>query len=74
MNIIIDTTGQVNDFSKYPSLAILVNKNKISLKIPKLQLFNMPQAQFSSGPPMVQEFSKEDNAVFDGKMIAKEKQ
>ncbi|WP_115708731.1 DUF1189 family protein [Legionella sainthelensi] len=73
VNIIIDTTGQVNDFSKYPSLAILVNKNKISLKIPNLQLFNMPQAQFSSGPPMVQEFSKEDNAVFDGKMIAKEK-
>lgn len=73
VNIIIDTTGQVNDFSKYPSLAILVNKNKISLKIPKLQLFNMPQAQFSSGPPIVQEFSKEDNAVFDGKMIAKEK-
>lgn len=73
VNIIIDTTGQVNDFSKYPSLAILVNKNKISLKIPNLQLFDIPQAEFSSGPPMVQEFSKEDNAVFNGKLIAQEK-
>lgn len=72
VTIIIDTTGQINDFSKYPLLAILVNKNQISMKIPNLQLFDMPQAQFSSGPPIVQEFTKEDNAVFDGKTIAKE--
>mgnify|MGYP000744652103 CR=1 FL=1 len=29
---IVDTTGKINDFSKYPSLTILVNKDKISLK------------------------------------------
>lgn len=71
--IVIDTTGKINDFSKYPSLTVLVNKNKISLKIPRLRLFNMVPSQIDNSPPMVQEFDKDTNLVFDGKMITQEK-
>ncbi|KTD09216.1 hypothetical protein Lgra_2451 [Legionella gratiana] len=70
--IIIDTTGKINDFSKYPSLTILVNKNKISLRVPGTQLLNMTQSDISNDPPVVQEFDKETNLVFDGKIVAKE--
>lgn len=71
--IIVDTTGEINDFpSKYPYLTILVNKNKISLKVPSLKLFNMAETKPSKGTPLVQTFDKGTNLVFDGKKIAEE--
>ncbi len=71
--IIIDTTGKINDFpSNYPYLSILINKNKISLKVPSLKLFNMAETKPSKGTPLVQTFDKGTNLVFDGRKIAEE--
>ncbi len=69
--VIIDTTDKINDFTTdYPYLTILINKNKISLKVPSLTLFNMPESKPSRGAPIVQSFDKGTNAVFDGKKYA----
>lgn len=66
--VLIDTTGKVNDFpAEYPYLTILINKNKISLKVPSLKLFNMKDSKPSKGTPLVQTFDKGTNLVFDGK-------
>ncbi len=71
--VAIDTTGKINDFpSDYPYLTILINKNKISLKVPSLKLFNMTESKPSKGTPLVQPFDKGTNLVFDGKKIAEE--
>lgn len=71
--VVIDTTGKVNDFTNdYPELTILINKNKISIKPPKLQLFFMDQSLPDIGPPQVETFDKETNLVFDGKKIAEQ--
>ncbi|WP_454782494.1 DUF1189 family protein [Legionella sp. WA2022007384] len=69
--VIIDTTDKINDFTtNYPYLTILINKNKISLKVPSLTLFNMPESKPSRGAPIVQSFDKGTNVVFDGKKYA----
>ncbi len=69
--VIIDTADKINDFTaNYPYLAILINKNKISLKVPSLTVFNMPQPKQSEGAPIVQFFDKGTNGVFDGKKYA----
>lgn len=72
--IIIDTTGVVNDFNdKYPYLTILINKDKMSFRLPAPQLFTMgEQAPVNKSQPMVQPFAKEDNLVFDGKKFAEQ--
>ncbi|MCW8385411.1 DUF1189 domain-containing protein [Fluoribacter dumoffii] len=71
--VLIDTTGKVNDFpAEYPYLTILINKNKISLKVPSLKLFNMKDSKPSKGTPLVQTFDKGTNLVFDGKKIAEQ--
>ncbi len=71
--VAIDTTGKINDFPRdYPYLTILINKNKISLKVPSLKLFNMVDSKPNKGAPIVQTFDKGTNLVFDGKKIAEE--
>ena len=71
--VIIDTTDKINDFTMdYPYLTILINKNKISLKVPSLTLFNMPQLNPSKGAPIVFAFDKGTNGVFDGKKYAED--
>ena len=72
--VVIDTTGTVNDFNhEYPYLTILINKDKISVKSPRLNLFFMNNSQPGLGSPLVETFNKEDNLVFDGKKLAEEK-
>ncbi|MBI2785662.1 MAG: DUF1189 family protein [Legionella longbeachae] len=72
--VIMDTTGKINDFTnEYPDASILINKHKISLKIPRLQLYNFTQTTPDDGAPLVQEFDKETNLVFDGKKLAEDK-
>lgn len=67
--LIIDTTGVVNEFTnEYPNLNILINKDKISYRIPTTQFFNNDQ-QLSQHIPIVQSFNKEVNSVFDGKKL-----
>jgi hypothetical protein len=71
--VVIDTTGKVNDFtSEYPDLTILINKDRISIKPPRLQLFFMDQSMPGIGPPEVEVFGKETNLVFNGKKIAED--
>ena len=71
--VVVDTTGKINDFpSEYPYLTVLINKNKISLRAPKLKLFNMTETKPTKGSPLVQDFDKGTNMVFDGKKIAEE--
>lgn len=71
--VVIDTSGKINDFpADYPYLTILINKNKISLKVPSLKLFNMTDSKPSKGAPLVQTFDKGTNLVFDGKKLAEE--
>jgi hypothetical protein len=72
--VIIDTTGTVNDFSdKYPYLTILINKNRISFRIPTPQLFTMStQAPENKSKPIVQPFGKGANFVFDGKKFVEQ--
>lgn len=70
--VIIDTTGKVNDFSEYPYLSILINKNSIAFKIPNPELFNMGNPAPSHSTPLVQSFDKGTNLVFQGKKIAQQ--
>lgn len=72
--VIIDTTGVVNDFSdKYPYLTILINKDKMSFRLPTPQLFTMhAPAPVNKGKPLVQPFAKDANLVFDGKKFVEQ--
>ncbi len=71
--LIIDTTGAVTDFTpEYPNLNILINKDKITYRIPTAQLFNVSTEQASQHVPIVQSFNKEVNSVFDGKKLVNE--
>ncbi|MGC1182051.1 DUF1189 family protein [Legionella sp.] len=72
--VIIDTTGKVDNFSDaYPYLSILINKNKISFRIPSPQLFTMGnQLVPSRTTPIVQSFDKGTNLVFDGKKLVEQ--
>ncbi|MFT4058632.1 MAG: DUF1189 family protein [Legionella sp.] len=73
--VIIDTTGKVNNFSdENPYLSILINKDKISFKVPNPQLFNIglqtPSA--TKGKVIVQPFDKNTNYVFNGKQLVEQ--
>jgi hypothetical protein len=73
--VIIDTTGKVNGFTdEYPYLSILVNKDRISFKVPSPQLFNMHTKSPPTvrGKPIVQPFDKGANLVFDGKKLVEQ--
>lgn len=72
--VIIDTTGKVNNFSdEYPYLTILINKDRISFKIPSPQLFTMSNQPLpNKGRPIVQPFDKGANLVFDGKKLVEQ--
>jgi hypothetical protein len=70
--VAIDSTGKINDFRGYPSLTILINKNKISFKIPNAQLLMMNDQKSSSSIPLVQTFDPRTNIVFDGKKIVED--
>jgi len=71
--VAIDTTGKINDFpTDFPYLTVLINKSKISLKVPSLKLFNMTDSKPSRSEPLVQKFDKSTNLVFDGKKIAEQ--
>lgn len=70
--LIVDTTGQVNSIGpEYPYLSILINKDKISLKIPSPDILTNMHDK-SSGIPMVENFNKGANLVFDGRRIIHE--
>jgi len=64
---IIDTTQKVTEInSNYPHLAILITKEKIYFRPPKIQLF-IEQATPSSHEPIYEyPLDKEDNEVFVG--------
>lgn len=71
---IIDTTGKINEFtSAYPYLSILINKNKMYVRMPSVQLFNMGEATPSNNKPVEQKFDKDINLVFNGKALAEER-
>jgi hypothetical protein len=66
---IVDTSGRVETFSdKYPYLTVLLTKEKIAFRMPTPQLFGIKE-QLPSGEPMVQNFNKGVNLIFDGKKI-----
>lgn len=68
--LIVDTTGVVNEFSaKYPNLSILINKDKMSYRIPTPQFFKNNQPEVNTRIPIVQKFNKGANSVFDGKNL-----
>jgi len=68
--LIVDTSGVINGFSnKYPYLNILINKNKMSYRIPTPQLFNGIQQEQNSRIPIEQYYSKEVNSVFNGESL-----
>lgn len=70
---IIDTTGKINGFSSlYPNLDILVNRNKISFKTPRVHLFNTNQPKLDNNEPFVQNFDQGTNMVFNGKKLVAE--
>jgi len=71
--LIVDTSGTINDFSaKYPFANILINKDKLSYRLPMPQLFNSSPVQQNSRVPIVKNFSKDVNQVFDGKKLIEE--
>lgn len=68
--LIVDTTGKINEFtSEFPNLNILINKDKITYRVPTAQLFNFNQTQANQHIPIVQSFNKEVNSVFDGRKL-----
>lgn len=71
--LIVDTTGEVNDFSdKYPQLSILINKDKVSFRMPGFGSFAGIAAANNANKPLVQYFNKSENVVFDGKQIVRQ--
>jgi hypothetical protein len=71
--LIVDTTGQVNEFSeKYPKLTILINKDRVSFRMPGLQALGGAAAINNPNKPLVQSFGKGENLVFDGKKIVEQ--
>ncbi len=70
--LIVDTTGKVNDFSSaYPKLTVLINKDKVSFRMPILPLLGKATKN-DHNKPLVQYFNKGDNLVFDGKKIVEQ--
>ena len=70
--LIVDTTGKVNDFnSDYPKLTVLINKDKVSYRMPSLPILGN-NAKANHNEPLSQVFSKGDNLVFDGKKIVEQ--
>ena len=64
---IVDTTGSIDSFSeKYPHLTILINKDKMSYKVPTPQIFLNNKQLLKPQAPIVQTFDKTINSVFDG--------
>lgn len=71
--VVIDTTGKVNEFTDvYPYMSILINKDRISLRIPSPELFNLAQQTPSKGTPIVQPFSEGSNLVFNGRDLVEQ--
>lgn len=71
--LIVDTTGKVNSIdSEYPFLSILINKDRITMRIPAPELFLKVQSQKSAGLPFVEKFNKGVNLVFDGRRVISE--
>lgn len=67
--LIVDTTGKINGFSSdFPKLTVLVNKDKVAFRMPGLPILGQTP-QNDHNRPLVQEFNKGDNLVFDGKLI-----
>ncbi|PJD96392.1 MAG: hypothetical protein CK426_05110 [Legionella sp.] len=68
--LIVDTTNKITTFSKeYPDLTVLINKDKISLRMPKLHFLGSDQSGENPNKPIVQQFIAGENFVFDGKRI-----
>lgn len=74
--LIIDTTGIITDFSstKYPQLSVLINRDKIAMRMPGLEFFgaNGNGGRMKTNEPMVQYFQANENLVFDGKKIVQQ--
>lgn len=70
--LIVDTTGKVNDFpTEYPKLTVLINKDKVAFRIPALPILG-DTSRTNHNQPLTQNFSKEDNLIFDGKKIVEQ--
>lgn len=70
--LVVDTTGQVNEFNEqYPKLTILINKDKVSFRMPGLQNLGVGAIN-NPNEPLVQYFAKGENLVFDGKKIVEQ--
>lgn len=70
--VIVDTTDKINNLSdKYPHLAILINKDKITIKMPTPQIPGMIQ-NTKQAVPLIQHFNPEENAIFNGKKIVED--
>jgi len=71
--LIVDTSDTITKFNnEYPHLNILLNKEKMSYRIPTPQLFKSVQPQEAPRIPMTQEYGKNANSVFDGKKLVSE--
>ncbi|TAL60368.1 MAG: DUF1189 domain-containing protein [Legionella sp.] len=71
--LIVDTSDTITDFTdKYPNLTILINKEKLSYRLPTPQLFSGNQPEQTPSLPVTQNYSKQANSVFDGKKLVGE--
>lgn len=69
--VIIDTTGEVNDFSDYPHLAILVNKTKMSVKVPMPKIPISDVLKEAGEQPLVETFDKQSSFILNGPDLIK---
>ena len=66
--VIIDTTGSIDSMTKkYPKLTILITKNKVIYRAPKLELFLKGSRSQKPRDVYIQELKKGSNEVFDAK-------
>lgn len=71
--LVVDTTDKVDKFGpEYPELTILINKEKIYIKIPTPQLLSESTPSPNLGVPLSQSFNKKSNFAFNGKKIVEE--
>ena len=65
---LVDTTGSIDSMTKkYPKLTILITKNKVIYRAPKLELFLKGSDSQKPRDVYIQELKKGSNEVFDAK-------
>lgn len=72
--LIVDTTNKIHDFPvQYPHLVILINRDKIAIKMPQPKLLGSPDDAPNTSQPMVQYFKKSDSGVLSGESLVSQK-